>query len=318
MAEEPTNTTQETGQEVTTTTETINEEPRTDPAAAPQTTTTRRTERRFTRPTRPSWFNLANVVGILFAILAVIMIIVFGSILMGGNQTTTRTATCEPGTTGVTESGLNFVCSPAGNWVAAQNPPVSTVDPAFATFEAAMAATDTALTSTQTTATVGGASVGNANTSSSTQPITLTCPDNRQIEVPADGQLFPATVWVNDQPIVSADFSWVYDPGQSGHPDLTANGWTYQPCLPSPDKRVFHEASLTLEPGIYRFTGPECRVWWNDGDSPGREGRLLLDKENRLEVEVPETANGESWVFIECDESWAGGASFSFVRDSAN
>lgn len=109
-------------------------------------------------------------------------------------------------------------------------------------------------------------------------------------------------------------YAVVYDPSQGGSGDHPALGWYYQPCLPVGPDRNAHEVAIVLQPGNYRFTGPECRVWHNwDGKHPWEQGTLLINQQNLLSINIPATRGtnpAESWVAIKCSTSAASGFSF--------
>lgn len=156
---------------------------------------------------------------------------------------------------------------------------------------------------------------GTADADSTTSaPVTFTC-DGNTIRVPENGQLFEATVWRNGNPVNDPCYNVVYDPIQSGVSYLEGRGWWYQPLLPGPE-REYHEVSIVLQTGSYKFVGPECKVWvaGNTTTQTGRNGTLLVDRRNVETLTVPATAGapaGESWVFVECRESEASGFSFA-------
>lgn len=155
---------------------------------------------------------------------------------------------------------------------------------------------------------------GTADADSTTSaPVSLTCPGGWNVEVPENGQLFPATVWVNNVAQSSDAYSVVYDPDQSGSMDLPAKGWWYQACLPG-ENRQAHEVALTVVPGEYRFIGPECRVYLNqDGNHPFDQGQLLVNRQNIQRLTIPATtgAENESWLFVRCNGGDASGFSFA-------
>lgn len=134
-------------------------------------------------------------------------------------------------------------------------------------------------------------------------PQVLTCTDGRTIPVPVNGQLFPA----NDGKV---DYSVIYDPLQSGAADLPAKGWWYQPCLPGLHK-VAHNVPLTLQAGHYRYIGPECTVYWNDGNHPNDQGVVLINHANSPDLVVPASSGTEAWVYVSCAASDASGFSFA-------
>ncbi|HCM82124.1 TPA: hypothetical protein DIS60_02060 [Patescibacteria group bacterium] len=127
---------------------------------------------------------------------------------------------------------------------------------------------------------------------------------------PENGQIF----WSNFRQGNKDPYAVVFDPRQGGSPDHPALGWWWQPCLPTGPERKAHDVALILQPGNYRFTGPECRVWLNtDGAKPWEQGLLIIDRQNFLSVEISATLGtnpAESWIGVKCAESWATGFSF--------
>lgn len=145
---------------------------------------------------------------------------------------------------------------------------------------------------------------------------TLSCNGNTLV-VPANGQVFSATVWINNQPQHDPCYDLVYDPTQSGVSYLPAKGWWYQPLLPGPH-RDYHEVASVLQAGTYKYVGPECTVYQrtdaNDEATAGKNGTVLVNRQNVEELVVPKTANApgnEAWVFVVCQESDASGFSFA-------
>ncbi len=127
--------------------------------------------------------------------------------------------------------------------------------------------------------------------------------------------VFPAIVWRNGVANKDTRYDVVFDPAQSGSGDLLAKGWWYQPNLPAPKDREAFEVAIILQPGTYRFLGPQCRAWFNnDGQHPFDQGNLVINKQNVENFNAAATAGHgtESWVFIRCDAGEASG--FSFAR----
>lgn len=123
-------------------------------------------------------------------------------------------------------------------------------------------------------------------------------------DFPKGSGMFHSNLWKKGEPDDSDLYVLVYD-----------TQWYHQPLLPKATDRVAHEVALVLIPGVYEFIGPECQVWWNwDGKSPADQGKLLIDRQNVLDLVIPETTGkGEAWVFVECRASQAGGFSFRYV-----
>lgn len=148
-------------------------------------------------------------------------------------------------------------------------------------------------------------------TAETTTTLVLACGDGRQETIPEGGQIY----WSNHRSGNTDVYAVIYDPKQGGSSDHPAYGWWYQPCLPAGPDRIAHEVAMVLNEGSHRFTGPECRVWWNnDGNSPWEQGNLIISRQNVLAMMIEATAGAgtEAWVGIKCVASWASG--FSFER----
>jgi len=143
--------------------------------------------------------------------------------------------------------------------------------------------------------------------------VTITC-NGTTLQVPVNGQVFPSTTWVNNQPQHNECYDVVYDPDQSGVSYLPAKGWWYQPLLPGPH-REYHEVVLVLQAGTYKFVGPECTAYHNfDTKHDLKDGNILVNRQNVEELVVPKTTGApkqESWIFVTCQESDASGFSFA-------
>lgn len=130
------------------------------------------------------------------------------------------------------------------------------------------------------------------------------------LQAPPNGQIF----WSNLKNGSIDPYAVVYDPAQGGSPNHPALGWWYQPCLPTAQNRVAHDVAITLQPGQYKFTGPECMVWLNiDGKHPWEQGTLLINRQNVLSINILATSGtspAESWIGVKCATSWASGFSF--------
>lgn len=128
-----------------------------------------------------------------------------------------------------------------------------------------------------------------------------------------EAQTYPATVWRSDVAHKDSRYDVKFDPCQGGSADHPALGWYYQPNLPSPASREAHEVAITMRgPATYRYTGPECSVYWNwDGNHPFDSGRLLIDRENKLDgIQLQPNSGAEIWLFVRCNEGAASGFSF--------
>lgn len=126
---------------------------------------------------------------------------------------------------------------------------------------------------------------------------------------------FPATVWRNDVANKDSRYDIVFDPNQGGSPDHPAYGWYRQPALPSPENREAHEVALILRgPARYRFTGPECQVYWNyDNNHPFNTGRLIINASNG-EYTIQPTTGNEAYIFVVCNAGWSSGFSFEALE----
>jgi len=140
------------------------------------------------------------------------------------------------------------------------------------------------------------------------QPMTVVTPIIcSKPTAPKGGQIFEASVGGHCYDVV-------YDPLQGGSADHPALGWWHQTQLPAGPSRMTHNVAVTLQaPAKYRFTGPECRVWLNtDGNKPWEQGKLIIDRQNMLSIDIPQTIGhkGEAWIAVKCLTSWASGFSF--------
>lgn len=142
------------------------------------------------------------------------------------------------------------------------------------------------------------------------QTLSETCAFTLSVKCfPVGSRMFHSNLWVKGSPDESDLYVVVYDPTQS---------WWYQVLLPKATERISFEVALTLIPGVYEYVGPEAQVWWNfDGEHPFDKGTLIVDRQNFVDKNLltinATSGTGESWVFVRCRASQAGGFSFRYL-----
>lgn len=128
---------------------------------------------------------------------------------------------------------------------------------------------------------------------------------------------FPSTVWRKNVAEHDSHYDVTFDESQGGSNDHPAFGWYFQKDLPGSNREAHEVAIILRAPASFKFTGPECTVYWNwDNAHPFDKGKVLVTRQNTIvKIEPTQGAkSNESNIFVRCNASQASGFSFEALE----